>query len=211
MTGRFPADSGVYGILTDPLVGYERLAEIMVESGIRVIQLRMKDRPRAEVVATALKLRALIPPDVVFIINDDPSIVKETGADGVHLGQDDRSYAATRAMLGPSVVIGLSTHNPAQTTAACVLRPDYIGIGPVWPTPTKKCADPALGLETMAEMVKIATVPTVCLGSIDMSNADQVMRAGARMICAVRCINQAEDPASVIARLRAIVDGYLHA
>lgn len=208
MTGRFPADSGIYGILTDPLVGYERLAEIMVESGIRVIQLRMKDRPRAEVVRTALKLRALIPPECVFIVNDDPAIAKETGADGVHLGQDDMPYAAARTMLGLDAVIGLSTHNPAQTAAACALLPDYIGIGPVWPTPTKKCPDPALGLETMAEMVRAATVPTVCLGSIDFSNVDQVMRAGAEMICAVRCINQAEDPASVIARLRAIVAGY---
>lgn len=208
MTGRFPADAGVYGILTDPLVGYERLAEIMVESGIRVIQLRMKERTLAEVVGVGTKLRELIPPEVLFIINDDPAIAKETGADGVHLGQDDTPYAVARAMLGPSAVIGLSTHSPAQTAAACALRPDYIGIGPVWPTPTKKSPDPALGLETMAEMVRAATVPTVCLGSIDMSNAHQVVRAGAKMICAVRCINQAEDPASVIARLRAIVDRY---
>jgi len=64
MSGRFPADSRVYGILTDPLVGYERLAAIMVESGVRVVQLRMKDRPRAEVIGTALKLRAVIPPEV---------------------------------------------------------------------------------------------------------------------------------------------------
>lgn len=206
MSGRFPADSRVYGILTDPLVGYERLAAIMVESGVRVVQLRMKDRPRAEVIGTALKLRAVIPPEVLFIINDDPSIAAQVGADGVHLGQDDMPYERARAILGPSAVIGLSTHSPAQTAAACALHPDYIGIGPVWATPTKKNPDPALGLEKMAEMVRAATVPSVCLGSIDTSNAAQVMRAGARMICAVRCVNQARDPASVILALKVICD-----
>lgn len=206
MSGRFPANSGIYGILTDPLVGYERLTEIMIEQGIRVIQLRMKERPRAEVVGTATKLRAMIPPDVLFIINDDPSIARETGADGVHLGQDDMPYDQARVILGPAAVIGLSTHSRAQAVAACLQCPDYIGIGPVWPTPTKKNPDQALGLETMAWMVRAATVPSVCLGSIDLSNAGQVFQAGARMICAVRCVNQARDPASVILQLKAICD-----
>jgi thiamine-phosphate pyrophosphorylase len=76
---------GFYGILTNPKVGYENLAEVMVDAGIKIIQLRMKDTPEPKVLEVALKLRKLIPADVAFIINDSPRIAVESGADGVHL------------------------------------------------------------------------------------------------------------------------------
>ena len=192
---------GLYGILTDPLVGYERLAAIMVAKGLRVIQLRMKDAPRGDVVAAALALRAIIPRGTLFVVNDSPEIAREVGADGVHLGQDDPPYAEARRLLGPDAVIGLSTHNPAQTAAACALGPDYIGVGPVFPTPTKRIPDPPLGLDGMRRMLDLATVPAVVLGGIDATNIASVVSAGARSVCAVRCINRASDPGAEIDRL----------
>lgn len=155
---------GFYGILTNPVVGYEKLAAIMVEAGVTIIQLRMKDSSRNDIFETAKKVKTVIPSHVAYIINDDVEMAKELKSDGVHLGQSDMAYAEARNVLGNGPIIGLSTHNPNQTKAACALNPDYIGVGPVYATPTKKIPDPVLGIEGMQEMLKVATVPAVCLG-----------------------------------------------
>jgi thiamine-phosphate pyrophosphorylase len=201
-----PSEFGFYGILTDPLVGYERLAEVMVERRIRFVQLRMKHTPREQVLATARRLRPIVTAPSLLIINDDPRVAAEVGADGVHLGQDDMPYHEARAIVGPDAIIGLSTHDPDQTRAACTLGPAYIGVGPVFPTPTKAIPDPALGLDGMAAMLELATVPAVVLGSIDHDNAADVLSAGATNLCAVRAINQATDPADALDRLLAILE-----
>jgi thiamine-phosphate pyrophosphorylase len=201
------ADIGFYGILTKPVLGYERLAEIMVEHGVKIIQLRMKDQPRREVEAVAHRLRGIIPPGHIFIVNDDPEIAREVGADGVHIGQDDMEYSAARRIVGADAIIGLSTHNPVQTRAACALAPDYIGVGPVFATPTKEIPDPVIGLDGMAEMLALATVPAVAIGGIELENAADVVAAGARFLCAVRAINQAADPGAVLERFHAIIAG----
>jgi thiamine-phosphate pyrophosphorylase len=198
----FPREIGLYGILTNPLVGYERLAAVMVEKGLRVIQLRIKDAPAAEVERTARAVRAVVPAGVVFIVNDDPRIARDVGADGVHLGQDDTPIGEARAILGPEAILGLSTHDPDQTRAACALGPAYIGVGPVWPTPTKKHPDPVIGLDGMVAMLALATVPAVALGGIDHSNVREVLAAGARNVCAVRCVNRSADPGAEIDRLQ---------
>jgi thiamine-phosphate pyrophosphorylase len=192
---------GLYGILTEPRVGYERLAAIMVERGLRVIQLRMKGAPRAEVVAVARRVRAVIPAGVAFVINDDPGIAAEVGADGAHLGQGDMPYAGARRLLGEAAIIGLSTHNPAQTEAACALEPDYIGVGPVFATPTKRIPDPVIGLDGLQRMLVLATVPAVAIGGIDHGNSGEVVAAGAEHLCAVRCINGSDDPGAEIDRM----------
>jgi len=199
-------DPGLYGILTDPLVGYERLASIMVECGVGVIQLRMKEAPAAEVLETADSLRRIIPDEVLFIVNDDPAIARAAGADGVHLGQDDMPFEEARAIVGQDAVIGLSTHNPEQTRAACALGPSYVGVGPVFATPTKKNPDPVIGIDGMRRMLELATVPAIVLGGIDHDNAGRVIDAGARNICAVRCINRATDPAAEIRRMQQAIE-----
>jgi thiamine-phosphate pyrophosphorylase len=196
-----PLEIGLYGILTDPVVGYDRLAAIMVERGVRVIQLRMKGAPRVEVVSVARRVRAVVPAGVAFIVNDDPEIALEAGADGVHLGQDDMPYEDARRLLGDAAIIGLSTHDPAQTEAACALGPDYIGVGPVFATPTKRIPDPVIGLDGMRRMLALATVPAVAIGGIDHGNAAEVVAAGAEHLCAVRCINGSDDPGAEIDRM----------
>ena len=192
---------GLYGILTDPVVGYEELARVMVERGLKIIQLRMKDVAPGEVISVARAIREIVPPGVSFIVNDDPRIAAEVGADGVHLGQEDMPYDRAREIVGPDAIVGLSTHNPDQTGRACALRPDYIGVGPVWATPTKKNPDPVIGIDGMREMLGLATVPAVVLGGIDHSNVREVVEGGARNLCAVRCINGSRDPGAEIDRL----------
>jgi len=201
---------GLYGILTDPIVGYERLAAIMVEKGLRVIQLRMKGAPRAEVVAVARRVRAVVPAGVAFVVNDDPEIAMEVSAAGVHLGQDDMPYEDARRLMGEAAIIGLSTHNPAQTEAACALGPSYIGVGPVFATPTKKIPDPVIGVDGMRRMLALATVPAVAIGGIDAGNAAGVVAAGAENICAVRCINGSPDPGAEIDRILAVLRTRCH-
>lgn len=195
------SDFGFYGILTHPRDGYERLAAVMVDRAIPYIQLRMKNAPRAEVARTARALRRIVVGPSRLIINDDPEIARDEGADGVHLGQEDMPFAEARRILGPDAIIGLSTHNPGQTRAACALEPDYIGVGPVHATPTKDIPDPVLGLDGMARMIQLATVPAVAIGGIDLDNAAAVLAAGARNLCAVRAINQADDPGAALDRM----------
>lgn len=199
------ADFGFYGILTHPRDGYERLAAVMVDRAVPYIQLRMKHAPRVEVARTARALRRIVEGPSKLIINDDPEIARDEGADGVHLGQDDLPFAEARRIVGPHAIIGLSTHNPGQTLAACALGPGYIGVGPVHTTPTKDIPDPVLGLDGMARMIELATVPAVAIGGIDLDNAAAVIAAGARNLCAVRAINQADDPGAALDRMLALL------
>ncbi len=197
---------GLYGILTNPVVGYERLAEVMTAKKVRFVQLRMKDAPPDEVFETAVRLRRIIGGHSLFIVNDFIDVAKEAGADGVHLGQDDPPFEAARAALGPEAIIGLSTHNPRQTASACALDPSYIGVGPVFATPTKKQPDPVIGTGGLRRMLDVATVAAVALGGIDLENLGSVLAAGAENVCAVRYINASADPGGRIDELRAVME-----
>ncbi|MCU0664424.1 MAG: thiamine phosphate synthase [Myxococcota bacterium] len=194
-------DLRFYGILTNPKVGYERLAQVLVARGVRFVQLRMKDCAREEVRQVAMRVRRIVTLPSLFILNDDPQLAAEVGADGVHLGQGDMPYAKARAIVGEDAIIGLSTHNPSQTAAACALAPDYIGVGPVFPTPTKKLADPSIGIEGMRQMLELSTVPTVVLGSLDVSNLRPVFAAGALGFASVRPINDTLAPEDALDEL----------
>ena len=199
---KIPSRFGLYAILTDPLPGYEYMTQLFVDHQITFIQLRMKKEPLDSIKATAERLRAITEGSGSrLIINDHPQIAAEVGADGVHLGQDDLPCAQVRAMLGDNAIIGLSTHSPAQTAAAYKLSPDYIGMGPVYPTPTKEKADPVIGIKGMQEMLGMATVPAVAIGGIDLSNLREVLEAGAQNFCMVRQFMRAEEPEKVLQKV----------
>jgi thiamine-phosphate pyrophosphorylase len=199
---RVPQRFGFYAILTDPAVGYERLTEIVVAHRVAFVQLRMKDRTRSEVLAVANRMRAITRGSVTrLIVNDHPDVAAEVGADGVHVGQADMPYAQARAIVGPEAIVGLSTHSPEQTAAACALGPDYIGVGPVFPTTTKKIPDPAIGIDGMRRMLALASVPAVVLGSITLENLPEVLAAGCRNFAMVRPLNSSAEPDLVLKRI----------
>jgi thiamine-phosphate pyrophosphorylase len=206
MKVRKKADFGLYGILTDPVIGYEALAEIMVQRFVRYIQLRMKRASADEVRKKALRLRQIVRGESRLIINDHPKIAKDVKADGVHLGQSDVSYTIARQILGEHAIIGISTHNLDQVRAASLLKPDYIGVGPVYKTPTKEIPDPVIGLDGMSAMIAAAEVPAVAIGGIDLSNVKEVLGHGAKNLCAVRCINQSNNPEKEIDALIAAIE-----
>jgi thiamine-phosphate pyrophosphorylase len=204
-----PPAFGLYAILTDPVKGYDYMTRLLVDHGIAFIQLRMKNASREVILETAYRVRDLTRGSKsLFIVNDHPDIAAQVSADGVHLGQEDLSYAAARAVVGPNALIGLSTHSPAQARAACALNPGYIGIGPVFPTPTKIKPDPVIGIKGMKEMIALAIVPHVAIGGIDLTNLRQVLEAGARNFCMVRQIMQARDPERVLEEVGKIYREY---
>lgn len=198
-----PLAYGLYGILTSPAIGYVELARVMVACGLRFVQLRIKDAPDEPIRAAAEAVRAVVPAGSFFIVNDRPDIARDVGADGVHVGQDDMSVELARAVVGAGAIIGLSTHSQDQTHAACAAleraRPSYIGVGPVYATPTKTNPDPTIGIDGMRSMLAIADaagMSAVALGGIDDTNIRAVFGARARNICAVRYINQAPTAAA---------------
>jgi thiamine-phosphate pyrophosphorylase len=182
-----------------------------LRGGVDIIQLRMKEThpPRSddEIVAAGRRYAAVCAAHgALLIINDRPDLVAATGADGVHVGQDDIPVNEARRIVGPSRIVGLSTHSPAQIDAAGQ-RPevDYIGVGPVHATPTKP-GRPAVGLELVQYAATHATTPFFAIGGIDATNAAAVHAAGARRIAVVRALTDAKDPERAARALRAAVD-----
>jgi len=197
---------GLYMVMTDPVTGYEACTQAAVNCGLRYVQLRMKNASRAAILAEARKVRAVtVGTRTLFIMNDDVELAWAADADGVHLGQGDMPLdEARRLWNAPGKIFGLSTHSEAQELAARALRPDYIGVGPVFPTPTKAIADPALGIERAGTIIKNSPLPCVALGGLDETNLAAVLKAGAVNFCAVRAIMQSPDPEKVIRALQQI-------
>jgi len=192
--------------MTDPVVGYEACAQAAVHCGLRYVQLRMKNASRAAVLTEARRVRAVTAgTQTLFIVNDDVELAWAADADGVHLGQSDMPLDQARKLwTAPGKIFGLSTHSEDQELAARALRPDYIGVGPVFPTPTKAIADPALGIERAGAIIKNSPLTCVALGGLDETNLAGVLGAGAINFCAVRAIMQSPEPEKIIRSLQQI-------
>jgi thiamine-phosphate pyrophosphorylase len=166
----------------------ERVLEGALRGGVDVVQLRSAAASRDDALMIAARCRA---GGALFIVNDDPALAAEVDADGVHVGQDDVSVTLARETVGADRLIGLSTHSETQIDAADGV--DYIGVGPVWATPTKPGYTP-VGLELVTYAATHARVPFFAIGGIDATNAAAVFAAGARRIAVVRAIGDAADP-----------------
>jgi thiamine-phosphate pyrophosphorylase len=180
----------------------EALLRAALSGGVDVVQLREKKLGRAEIERAASTFRRVC--DIysaLFMVNDEPELARTLDADGVHLGQDDASAEDARELLGPEAIIGLSTHSEEQIAASAERPVDYISVGPIWETPTK-AGRPAVGLELVSHAADHATRPFFAIGGIDPTNAEQVVRAGARRLCAVRAIRDAADPGAAATALR---------
>jgi thiamine-phosphate pyrophosphorylase len=173
--------------------------------GVDIVQLRMKEAPDDWIVAAGRRFAAAAAEHgALFILNDRPDLVAATGADGVHVGQDDASVAGAREVVGPERIIGLSTHSPSQVDAASGVAVDYIGVGPVHATPTKP-GRPAVGLELVRYAAAHAGFPFFAIGGISPANVDAVREAGATRIAVVRALTEAPDPERAARALRAAI------
>ncbi|MGB8169080.1 MAG: thiamine phosphate synthase [Chthoniobacteraceae bacterium] len=175
-------------------------AEKMCAGGVDVIQLRGKGADEHTIEALGNELiRVTEPAGVPLIINDHPHLVPSIGAQGAHVGQDDFAvedarWRAGRALAGevPLPIIGKSTHSFAQAVAAAAEGADYIGLGPLFPTPTK-AGRPAIGLDDIRRVHDAVSLPVFCIGGIKRENLDAVLAAGARRVVIVSGILQAAD------------------
>ncbi len=181
------------------LVDELETARLAVEGGATVVQWRLKNTPRADVVERGRATRSLCARHgVTFVVNDDIEAALMLGADGVHLGRTDEGAERAREH---GLVLGLSATSLEEARVADS-EADYIGVGPIWETPSKADADPALGLEGLREICEATTVPVVAIGGIDAKNAAECIRAGAVGVAVVRAARDA-------AALRAAIDAAL--
>jgi thiamine-phosphate pyrophosphorylase len=181
----------------------EPVLEPALRGGVDMVQLRDKEADDDELLSAADRFRSICAEHrALFWLNDRVDLVAEAGADGVHVGQDDEPVAAVRERVGPDVLIGLSTHSPAQFDAALRSEADQLSVGPVWETPTK-AGRPAAGLDYVRHAAATgANAPWFAIGGIDADNVGQVVAAGARRIVVVRAIRDAADPERAAAELR---------
>lgn len=186
----------LYGILDLGYVNAGRalpVARQLLEGGVQVLQLRAKETALNEIAGLAGRLAPLCREHgVPFIINDHPALVRETGADGAHVGQDDMSVAEARRLAGPGKIIGKSTHSLAQAEAAAGESPDYIGFGPLFATPTKSDYRP-IGLKEIAEVHRRIPLPIFCIGGIKQDNLPSILAAGVTRVVIVSGLLQAEN------------------
>lgn len=172
-----------------------------LRGGADIFQLRDKHASDDGILRAAETARALCSEHgALFVVNDRPDLAIAAGADGVHLGQDDMAIEAARAIVGPDLLVGRSTHSPAQIDA--VAGADYIGVGPIHPTPTKRWR-PAVGLELVRYAAAHARVPFFAIGGLDDARLGEAVAAGATRAAIVRAISEAPDPEAAARSLRA--------
>jgi len=173
------------------------VVEAALEGGLTLVQYRDKTANDDVRIEIALKLRQLCHHyAALLIINDRVDLALAVDADGVHLGQQDMPIATARQLLGPSRIIGRSTTNPEEMKRAIAEGADYIGVGPVYETPTK-AEKAATGLEYVRYAAQQANIPWFAIGGIDPSNINDVLASGAERVAVVRAIMQAEQPTLV--------------
>lgn len=165
-----------------------------LKGGVQILQLREKNATAKEFIALAKKVKELCYLyNAIFIINDRVDIAKIVGANGVHLGQDDIDIDSARSILSKDAIIGISTHSPEQAQNALKLGADYIGVGPVFETPTKPGRE-AVSLDYVEWAASNVDIPWFAIGGINLENVDDVIKAGAKRIAVVRAIINAENP-----------------
>jgi len=193
---KLPPTARLYGILdlgyVEPSSAME-VADQMLDGGVQILQLRAKKFAPPEICALAKDLAPLCQKfGVPLILNDHPELVRESRADGVHVGQDDLPVEAVRKMVGEDAIVGLSTHSVEQASAASMLPADYIGFGPLFATPTKPDYS-AIGTSGIFEAHRLVNLPIFCIGGIKRENLPEVMDAGASRVVIVSGILQAPD------------------
>lgn len=180
----------LYGIVDTGYTTENQLLSVtekLLAADLGILQLRAKNYAPERIEELGSQLAPLCRKHgCLFIINDYPEIALSTGADGVHLGQDDGALAPVRAMLGPDAIIGRSTHSPEQALAAFQEEADYIGFGPLFPTGTKP-GRPAIGLEDIAGVRRRLPeeFPVFCIGGINGDTLPSVLKAGADRVVIV--------------------------
>jgi thiamine-phosphate pyrophosphorylase len=201
------AQAQLYVLVTESLcraslVGTVREA---LAGGAQMIQLREKNRDDRSLLAMARDISKMVrSAGALFIVNDRPDIALLAHADGVHLGQEDVAVQEARRVLGPDAIIGVSTHNMDQVRAALLEGANYLGVGPTFPSSTKRF-DNFSGLEFVKQVATETSVPAFVLGGITLANVAEVLAAGGTRVAVSQAICAAEDPRKSASALRSLL------
>ena len=178
-----------------------------VKGGVTIVQLREKAAPTGEFVSLARRLMQLLKPlHIPLIINDRVDVALAVDADGVHIGQSDMSYEDARRLLGPDKIIGLSVESFEDIEMADRLDVDYIGISPVYGTPTKTDTAEPFGIEGLRKALEMSVHPAVAIGGMNASTSGEVIAAGTDGVAVVSAICSAENISEATSQLRSIVE-----
>lgn len=189
------------GVLLRAGLSLEAFAWELRQAGIRFLQYRDKDAADDVLLRRTALLRRIFPsPECCLILNDRVPLVVAAGYDGVHVGQEDLSPAAARAILGSEAVVGVSTHGERQLVSAIGSPADYVAIGPVFATLSKQVPDPVVGIDGVRAARSITTKPLVAIGGISRANCAAVIGAGANSIAVISDLlpRQGESTSSIV-------------
>lgn len=194
-------------LVTDRALSIGRPTAVVVEQavagGVTCVQLREKNCSTRRFVEEALDLQRLLKPlNIPLIINDRIDVAMVVGAEGVHLGQNDMHIADARKLLGPDVIIGISVESVADAREAALAGADYLGVSPVFSTPTKTDTASPLGLEGLQEIRRAVDLPLVAIGGINHENCATVIAAGADGLAVVSALVSASSPREAAIQLR---------
>ena len=188
------------------------LEEVVCEAvagGVTIVQLREKEAATGEFIELGRRLMAVLKPlGIPLIINDRVDVALAIDADGVHIGQSDMPYEDARRLLGPDKIIGLSVENMEELLKANELDVDYVGISPVYGTPTKTDTAKPFGLEGLSKAVALSAHPTVAIGGMNTSTIGDVIAAGADGVAVVSAICSAENVREATSALKQLVNDY---
>ena len=185
----------------------EEVVSEAVAGGVTIVQLREKEASTGEFIALARRLMTLLRPlGIPLVINDRVDVALAVDADGVHIGQSDMSYEDARRLMGPEKIIGLSVESYEDIQAANTLDVDYVGISPVYGTPTKTDTAEPFGLEGLRKAVAMSVHPAVAIGGMNASTIGEVIDAGADGVAVVSAICSAEKIAEAASTLKDIVN-----
>ncbi len=198
-------DPRLYLVTDRGYMGTRDIADVVrraVAGGVTVCQLREKDCPVGELVEIGRRLKAVLAPlGVPLIINDRLDVAQAVEADGVHLGQKDMPCADARRILGPEAIIGLSVETLEQARQAEDLDVDYLGVSPIYPTPTKTDTEGAWGLDGLSALRRSTRHTLVAIGGIKAENAASIIEAGADGVAVVSAICASPEPEEAARRI----------
>lgn len=201
-SARVSALRGLYVILDRQAAGERSLADLMAAAaagGARLFQYRDKASPAGEAYRQAARLRRVAEDlGVLFLVNDRCDLAMAVDADGVHLGQQDLPLSMARSLLGPTKLIGISTHRATQVEEAAAGGADYLGFGPIFPTGTKPDHEPVVGTEGLRRIRSLTRLPVFAIGGITIENVGAVLRAGADGAAVVSAVLQSTETAAAV-------------
>jgi thiamine-phosphate pyrophosphorylase len=188
--------------------GHEEVARAALAGGCRAVQMRDKNLSDREFARVAAGLKELCRgASALFFVNDRVDVAASVGSDGVHLGVGDLDVESARRLMPPGAIIGFSPEGLDEARAAVAAGADYLGVGPVFATPTKGDAGRPIGLEGLAPYIRARVAPVIGVGGINAANAASVVDAGAAGVAVVSAVTRAPDVQAATRELVSALEG----